>query len=104
MARSEGSKTVLVQDEMPGNVNVYTLYTLEDTVACRFGPPFTSISDRTAARTAHQMIRETPDPRDFNLWRIGSFDILTGVMVVDTDPEQIILFSNKEMKSEVSNA
>lgn len=61
------------------------LYAIYDTVAREFGPPFISINDETAVRSARREFMNIPSATDFVVHYLGDYDAVTGAIVVRTE-------------------
>lgn len=68
---------------------VKTIYAVFDSVADTFAPPFTLNNDAEALR-GFAGVAANPDtavhnhPQDFHLYRLGTYDVRTGVITPDT--------------------
>ena len=62
------------------------IYSIKDTKGSEFAPPFISRTDLSAIRSFQEMIHggKIVYADDFELYRIGSFDIDTGIIVPET--------------------
>jgi hypothetical protein len=75
------------------NMNLYTIF---DNVACQSGFVFESINDEVAIRNTRKQVLE--DKKDYDLYRIGSFDHKT--MKMNTEKEPVQLMWIEEQKEE----
>ena len=56
------------------------MYAVYDTVAAVFFKPFTEVNDATAVRCFTQSLEGHPSARDYELFRVGSFDDSVGAL------------------------
>lgn len=66
------------------------LYTIHDTIAKEYAPPFVAKNDELAKRKFQQVLMNTPYPSDFELVKLAEYDTDSGcvksyssVMVVE---------------------
>ena len=57
------------------------VYSIKDEVAEEFSAPQLAKTDGVAVRMFQQAISKAPYPQDYSLWRIGSFDTETGLII-----------------------
>lgn len=58
------------------------LYTVKDRIGSEFAPPFIARTDASAIRTFQRMLQgdKITYAEDFELFRIGDFDVDTGIV------------------------
>lgn len=61
------------------------IYTIQDTVAEEFGPPFTAVNEGIARRHYERLMKDVSDKREFRLCLIGTFVPSKGVIVNTVD-------------------
>lgn len=59
---------------------IYQLYTIKDKIADEYGPIFQAVNDGVAVRSTAQVIRDAPDPNDYELYCVGAFNSDTGAV------------------------
>lgn len=82
---------------------IQNLYSVQDTVAGRFFPPFLAPNDETAVRSFRHMVNmsDSPiahNPFDYRLFRLGDFDENDGQIDVLVSPDLIINGSDLAQK------
>lgn len=56
----------------------HRLYCLRDRIANSYFSPFEEVNDAMAVRRIYPMVRQGPNAKDMELWKIGEFDSETG--------------------------
>lgn len=54
------------------------IYSIKDTVAQEFGPIFQAKNDDVALRNFHSALLKVPNPEEYELYYLGTFDVDTG--------------------------
>lgn len=54
------------------------LYSIKDVVADEFGPIYEAVNDGVAIRNFSKILQEVTYPEDFELYKVGEFDVKTG--------------------------
>lgn len=72
---------------------MYNVYTIHDTIAKEYGPPFTAVNDKVAIRAYKNTGIPERLEKDYELVRIGTFDSIEGTIIPDitysiTTPEE----------------
>lgn len=65
-------------------LSVYTIY---DVIAQTFNKPFTEINHGTATRSFKQSLAGAPNPEDYILYYIGTFDTENGELIAELRKE-----------------
>lgn len=62
------------------------IYTIFDRATARYGDPFTAVNDMDCKRRVAYSFRENPYKEDLVLYKLGSYDIDTGIIAPVVNP------------------
>lgn len=71
------------------------IYAIYDNVAEEYGPLFESKSDAVALRQFHQLLKESPNKEDYDLYCFGRFEREKAQMLIE---EKFLVMSGKNFK------
>lgn len=76
---------------MSEKTRIVGIYSVLDKIAVEYGPPFLAVNDGAAVRSFHRMFKDAEgiERNDYELRRVGDFDILSGYLV-GLPPETIV--------------